>query len=312
MKAFLVLNPRSANGRTGRHFDSIAQAVRGAVGDHGHAFTERTLHAAELTRAALAAGHDLVIAVGGDGTINEVVNGFFEPAQPGEPARLIREDAALAIVPHGTGGDLRRTIGLDDKLATACARLQGERRKIDVGRVDYTVAGGGGRAARYFINVGDVGVGAKIVEIANRGSKALGALSFTVASLRGLLGWRDVRVKTSFDGAPAEELTVTTLAIANGRYFGGGLMVAPEALLDDGLFHVTIWTGFTMLDFATKGGAMRDGSHVNLPGTRTRTARTITLEAVAGEVIGLEVDGELLGQLPATFTVLPGALQLVS
>jgi YegS/Rv2252/BmrU family lipid kinase len=310
MKAFLVLNPRSANGRTGRHFDSIAQAVRGAVGDHGHAFTERSMHAAELTRAALHAGHDLVIAVGGDGTINEVVNGFFEPALPGQPPRPIREGAALAIVPHGTGGDLRRTLGLDDRLAESCARLKGERRRVDIGRVDYTLAGGG-RAARYFINVGDVGVGAKIVEIANRGSKALGAFSFTVASLRGLMGWRDVRVNASFDGAPKEELTVTTLAIGNGRYFGGGLMVAPEARLDDGLFHVTIWTHFTMMDFATKGGAMRDGSHVKLPGTRTRTAQTITLEAAQPGAIGVEVDGELLGQLPATFTVLPGALPLV-
>ncbi len=312
MKPFLVLNPRSANGATGRHFDSIARAVRGAVGDHPHAFTERSMHAAELTRSALASGHDLVIAVGGDGTINEVVNGFFEPAQPGEPARAIREGAALGLVPHGTGGDLRRTVGLDGDLVKSCARLQGERRAIDIGRVDYALASGG-RAARYFVNVGDIGVGAKIVEIANRGSKALGTLSFTLASLRGLLGWRDVRVHASFDGASAEELQVTSLAIANGRYFGGGMMVAPEARLDDGLFHVTIWTGYTLLDFATKGGAIRDGSHVKLPGTRTRTARTISIEAAApGEAIGLEVDGELLGQLPATFTVLPGALQLIS
>ena len=312
MTAFLVLNPRSANGRTGRYFDNIAQAVRGAVGDHAHAFTERSMHATELTRSALASGHDLVIAVGGDGTINEVVNGFFEPALPGHPARAIRQGAALGIVPHGTGGDLRRTIGLDGELLKSCARLKGRRRAIDVGRVDYTLAGGG-RAARYFINVGDIGVGAKIVEIANRGSKALGTLSFTLASLRGLLGWRDVRVRASFDAAPAEELLVTSLAIANGRYFGGGMMVAPDALLDDGLFHVTIWTGYTLLDFATKGAAIRDGSHLKLPGTRARTARTISIEpATPGEAIGVEVDGELLGQLPATFTVLPGALQLLS
>ena len=312
MKSFLVLNPRSANGATGRHFDSIAQAIRGAVGDHSHAFTERPMHAAELTRGAIAAGHDLVIAAGGDGTINEVVNGFFEPALPGQPVRAIREGAALAIVPRGTGGDLRRTIGLDGDLSRTCARLKGERRAIDVGRVEYTLAAGG-KAARYFINVGDIGVGAKIVEIANRGSKALGALSFTIASLRGLLGWRDVAVRASFDGAPAEELSVTSLAIANGRYFGGGMMVAPEARLDDGLFHITIWTGYTLVDFATKGGAIRDGSHVKLPGTRTRTARTLSIEAATpGEAVGVEVDGELLGQLPATFTVLPGALQLVS
>src|SRR5437588_497644 len=97
MKPFLVVNPRSANGTTARHFDSIASAVRGVVGDCRHAFTERPMHAAEVTRKALRDGHDLIIAVGGDGTINEVVNGFFEPARPGQPPRAVSETAALAI-----------------------------------------------------------------------------------------------------------------------------------------------------------------------------------------------------------------------
>ena len=113
MKPFLVVNPRSANGATARHFDSIVQAARGALGDCPHAFTEGAMHAADLTRDALRQGHDLVIAVGGDGTINEVVNGFFEPARPGVPPRPIKPGAALAVLPRGTGGDLRRTIGLD-------------------------------------------------------------------------------------------------------------------------------------------------------------------------------------------------------
>ena len=313
MKAFLVVNPRSANGATGRHFDDIAQGVRGAVGDHGHAFTERPMHAAELTRKALADGHDLVIAVGGDGTINEVVNGFFHEARPGEAHRLLSEGAALAILPRGTGGDLRRTVGLDGVLAKSCARLLGEHRPIDIGRVDYTLTGGG-TASRYFVNVADVGVGAKIVEIANRSSKVLGGkASFMLASLRGLAGWHDVNIRVSFDGSPAEELAVTTLAIANGRYFGGGMMVAPEALLDDGLFHVTLWQGFGFSDFVFKSASMYDGSHVKLKGTSTRAARSIVIEpgAKATGPIGIEADGEQLGQLTATFTVLPGALKLV-
>src|SRR6059058_2665791 len=113
MKPFLVVNPRSANGATARHFDTIVQAVRGAVGDCPHAFTESPMHAADVTRRALAEGHDLVIAVGGDGTINEVVNGFFEPARPGEAPRAVKPGAALAVLPRGTGGDFRRTLGLD-------------------------------------------------------------------------------------------------------------------------------------------------------------------------------------------------------
>src|SRR5262249_24914007 len=131
LKPFLVINPRSANGATARHFDGIAQAVRGAVGEVVHAFTERAMHAADLTRQALRAGHDLVIAVGGDGTVNEVVNGFFQPARPGEPAKPIRPGAALAVLPRGTGGDLRRSIGLDGDLSRCAARLKGERSAVD-------------------------------------------------------------------------------------------------------------------------------------------------------------------------------------
>jgi YegS/Rv2252/BmrU family lipid kinase len=311
LKPFLVVNPRSANGVTARHFDGIARVVRDAVGDVTHAFTERALHAADLTREALRAGHDLIVAVGGDGTINEVVNGFFQPARPGQPPRPIRPGAALALLPRGTGGDLRRTLGLDGDLRRCAARLKGERAAVDVGRVDY-LDDDGLAASRYFINVGEVGVGARVVEIANRSSKRLGGkVTFMLASLRALAGWHDLRVGASFDGGPEEELSITTLAIANGKYFGGGMMVAPEARLDDGQFHVTIWSGYRLSDFVFKSGSMYDGSHVNLKGTRTRTARTVHVEPKGPGPAGIEVDGERLGGLPATFTLFPGALLLV-
>jgi diacylglycerol kinase family enzyme len=132
-----------------------------------------------------------------------------------------------------------------------------------------------------------------------------------LASLRALLGWRDLCIAVSFDGGPAEDLSVTALAIANGKYFGGGMMVAPEARLDDGQFHVTIWSGYRLSDFVLKSGSMYDGSHVNLKGTRTRTARAVRVEPKDPGPVGIEVDGERLGHLPATFTLLPGALLLV-
>src|SRR5437667_9000080 len=127
MKPFLVVNPRSANGATARHFDTIAHAVRAAVGEVEHAFTERAMYASDLTREALRSGHDLVIEVGGDGTLNEVVNGFFHPPRPCESARPIRPGAALAMLPRGAGGDFRRSIGLDRDLSRCAARLRGGR-----------------------------------------------------------------------------------------------------------------------------------------------------------------------------------------
>ena len=314
MKPFLIVNPRAANGTTGRHFDDISSAVRAAVGEHGHAFTEGPMHAASLARRALRDGADLVIAAGGDGTINEVVNGFFEEPSHGEPPRPVRPGAALGILPRGTGGDLRRTVGLEHDLRSCAPRLAGEKRPIDVGRIDF-VGPKGLPAARYFINVAEAGVGSDVVRIANSSSKRLGGkVTFALASLRALAGWRDLPVRWSLDGGPFEEASVTTFAVANGRCFGGGMMVAPGALLDDGLFHVTIWSGYSLADFVLRSGAMYDGSHVNLKGTRTATARSVRLEpARSGSgPVNVEVDGELIGRLPATFTVVPGALRLVS
>ncbi|GAC1337571.1 MAG: diacylglycerol kinase family lipid kinase [Myxococcales bacterium] len=316
-KPFLVVNPRSAGGATARHFDEVAAAARGALGECAHAFTDRPGHATELTRAALRSGAGLVVAIGGDGTINEVVNGFFEPLRPGESPRAVDPGAALAILPRGTGGDFRRTLGLDGALAKSAARLRGERRRVDVGRVDYTGAGGGS-ASRLFINVSGAGVGARIVDISNASTKVLGGkLTFLLASLRGLAGWRDVAVRARLDAGPVEDLSVTSFSVANGRFFGGGMEVAPGARIDDGLFHVTIWSGFGLGDFILRAGRMYDGSHVRLPGTRVATAKTVRLErggrpgsGAAGEIL-VEADGEGLGHLPADFTILPGALSLL-
>jgi len=314
VKPFLIVNPRAANGTTGRHFDDISAAVRAAVGEHGHAFTERPMHASELARRALREGADLVIAVGGDGTINEVVNGFFEAPGHGDPPRPVRPGAALGILPRGTGGDLRRTVGLEGDLRACAPRLTGERRPIDVGRIDF-VDGKGQPTARYFINVAEAGVGSDVVRIANSSSKLLGGkLTFALASLRALAGWRDVPVRWSLDGGPFQEGSVTTFAVANGRCFGGGMVVAPGALLDDGVFHVTIWSGYSLSDFVLRSAAMYDGSHVKLKGTRTATARSVRLEPLPGArgPLDIEADGELIGRLPATFTVVPGVVRLVS
>jgi len=314
MKPFLIVNPRAAGGSTGKHFDDISSAVRSAVGDHDHAFTERPMHAAELARRALRSGSDLVIAVGGDGTISEVVNGFFEEPRAGEPPHAVRPGAALGLLPRGTGGDLRRSVGLDADLRRCAPRLAGEQRPIDVGRIDF-VDSKGQPAARYFVNVAEAGIGSEAVRIANASSKMLGGkLTFALASLRALVGWTDVPVRYSLDGAPPQEATVTTFAVANGRCFGGGMMVAPDAQLDDGLFHITIWSGYGLADFVLRGATMYDGSHVKLKGTRTATARTVRLDPgkAARAPVAIEADGELIGRLPATFTVLPGALRLVS
>ena len=303
MRTFLVVNPESAGGETGRRWPEIRAEVLRAIGDGAeHAFTDRPMHAATLTAEALRQGFRRIVAVGGDGTLNEVVNGFFQ-AEGGVPA-----DACIALVPRGTGGDFRRTFGLNGSVRDSCARLGADVRPLDVGRVRFTRPDGS-PGERYFVNVASFGVSGQVDRAVNAGSKVLGGkASFFLASVRTLLGWRDQTVRIRVDGRAEESLGITTLAVANGQYFGGGMRVAPEANPSDGQFDVTIWSGYHLKDFALKSASVYDGRHVRWAGTRTLRCRI--LEASSEEEVLLDVDGEQPGRLPATFEILPGALRL--
>ena len=303
MQTFLVVNPQSAGGQTGRRWPEIRAEVLRAVGEPAeHAFTDRPMHAAALTAEALRAGFRRIVAVGGDGTLNEVVNGFFQ-VEGGPPA-----DACLALVPRGTGGDFRRTFDLNGSLRETCARLTCQARPLDVGRVRFT-GPDGTPAVRYFVNVASFGVSGRVDQAVNSSSKVLGGkVSFFLASVKTLIGWRDQSVRIRADGGAEESLRITTLAVANAQYFGGGMRVAPEANPSDGLFDVTVWSGYGLTDFALKARSVYDGSHVRWKGTRT--FRCKALEASSDEEVLLDVDGEQPGRLPARFEVLPGALRL--
>jgi YegS/Rv2252/BmrU family lipid kinase len=301
VRPLLIVNPAAASGRAGRRFGEIARAVGAALGEVDSRFTEAAGHAVLLAREAAGAGRSLVVAVGGDGTASEVVDGLV-----GAGYRHL-----AGFIPAGTGGDLRRSLGIPCRLADAARALAGDAsRVVDVGRVEFT--GSDGRpAARHFANVASGGISAVVAAAVNRSSKRLGArVAYTLASARSLARWRDVRVRWRADGGPWTEQPVTALAVCNGRFFGGGMMIAPEARLDDGWLDVTIWTGFGLLDLASKLPQVYDGRHVRLPNTRTLRARTVEVEPAGDAPVLLEVDGEQPGRLPARFTVLPGALRL--
>lgn len=305
-KIVFVVNPRSGAGATGRQWRSLASQLRRTVGDFGELFTSGPGEGTALARHALMRSADVVVAVGGDGTTNEIVNGFFD-----EDGQLVRPGASLAVLPRGTGSDFLRTFSSEVGAEAVARRLAyGEPRPLDVGRVRFLDSLGEERV-RHFVNVASFGASGLIDTYVNQGSKVLGGrLSFALGSLRGLLEYSDRRCQVRFDDGEWEELDVTCLAVANGQYFGGGMRVAPEARVDDGLFDVTIWTGYGLGDFVIKGKKLYDGSHVDLAGTRTLRARKV--EARCDETCLLDVDGEAPGQLPATFEILPGALSILA
>jgi diacylglycerol kinase (ATP) len=296
----LVVNPASAGGRTGRRFDALARVVRRELGAFDCAFTSGTGDAARLAREASRAGSRLVVAVGGDGTASEVVDGLVDAGA----------DAAFGYLPRGTGGDLRRSLGVPLDLAEAARVLaRGVDRRCDVGRIEY--AGPGGPAARHFVNVAGCGVAGRAVqEMGRRRTRLAGRLAYLVAGARALWGWEDAPVRWRADDGPWREERITALSVCNGRFFGGGMLVAPGARLDDGLLDVVVWKGLGLPDLVLRRRMLYDGSHVTLRETEVLRARRIEAEPARGARVLLDVDGEQPGTLPARFEVRPGAVRV--
>lgn len=304
MKTFLVVNPRSANGQTGKRWVEISAQVGRVLGEFGHGFTSGGMDAARLARQAIEDGYECIVAVGGDGTLNEVTNGFFRDGQ------VINPQATLGLLPRGTGGDFRRTFGWDLELTSALERLRTEKTEpFDVGRLEF-IDNDGNPATRFFANIASFGVSAVVAREVNQGSKALGGnLSFMWGTVKGLMKYTEQQVRLTVDGGAPETVSVTAVAVSNGRYFGSGMFVAPDALTHDGLFDVTIWSNYGLSDFVLKSKGVYNGDHVNWKGTRRLRCRTLHAESETGDVF-LDVDGETPGRLPCTMTLLPGAIRL--
>ena len=206
----VIVNPHSAGGQTRTRWPRLEGPIREALGHVHTVFTERAGHATELARAALRDGADLVIALGGDGTLNEVVNGFFQPGAGGQQ-EVVRPGAAFAVLPAGTGGDFPRTTGIPRGLAESAHAIAAARpRPVDVGRLTY-LDHEGRTAVRHFINVASFGLGGLVDRYVNRSGKALGGkVSFYLASLRATLAWRNARVRITIDDREPEEPIIET------------------------------------------------------------------------------------------------------
>jgi YegS/Rv2252/BmrU family lipid kinase len=306
-----IVNPRSANGATLRKFDRVREqfvARLKSIDDVDVKLTQHPRHATELARAAVKAGAKAVISVGGDGTNNEVINGFFE--ENGEP---IQTNTAFGVVTSGTGGDFRRTFRWSDDPLEALERIaKFQTKKIDVGRVRYTKPEGG-QGTYVFVNSSGFGLSGAVVDIVNKSSKALGAkLSFMIGSLKGLVGYVPQRVKISVDGAPAEEAENLIAAVSNGQYFGGGMQIAPDARPDDGLFDYVAVTGRGVGLMARHGLKLYSGTHTRLPIVTVKKCKQVKAEPVRpDEKVLVELDGEQPGVLPATWEIVPQAVSLL-
>jgi diacylglycerol kinase (ATP) len=257
--------------------------------------SERPGQLTELARAA-AAEADLLVAVGGDGTVHEVVNGI---------AGL---DVELAVIARGTGWDFIRTYDIPRKLEGAVdVALNGRTREVDLGRGRYRAWDGSDRES-LFANIASAGMSGAVAKRANETSKALGGkASYAWATLAVFSRWRNDEVTVRIDGEEHAGRMLDVI-VANGRYLGGGMMMTPEAEPDDGQFDVLLIGDVTKRDLMLTLPKIYRGTH--LPHPKATLVRGERVEVDAPEPLPVELDGEQPGTTPVSFEVVPRALRL--
>jgi diacylglycerol kinase family enzyme len=303
-----VLNPRAAAGRAGQRVRELERALERTFVDWTIWKTEGPGHATELAARALDQGFHVVASVGGDGTANEVVNGFFDGSRPRSRTGI------FALIPWGTGSDLQKSLKSPGTLADALwVASTGMTLPTDVGHVQFKALDGS-EGERVFINVAGFGANGDVVHRANSASKKVGGrLTFLQATMGTLVHYEAPRVRVSWkspDGDGGWEGDLLSAFVANGRYCGGGMDVGGGGSMHDGCFDLTI--------LPTKGRArnfaeswrLYDGSVWKVGGARRVYASQLTATSLVDEPVLLDIDGEQPGALEATFTALPRQLQV--
>jgi len=305
-KIAAVVNPRSAGGRTARRWPEIRAALKKRLGPVTERFTESSGAATAMARELLEQGFDLIIAVGGDGTVNEVANGFIRDD------RAIRPEACLGLLPLGTGGDFQRTLGISPRAEEAIEILAtGQPLRIDLGKA--TLQGPDhAPLSRYFVNLASFGMGGEVALRAHSAPRYLGGtFAFLWATFRAFLSYRGRRVRIELDGEPGRlSAVVTNVAIGNGRYHGGGMHPCPTAVLNDGVLEVTLIEYLSLFELARDIRILYSENIYRHPKVHHYRARKILAEADSPTQV--EVDGEPLGTLPLEVEVLPERLSVIA
>jgi len=311
----VVVNTRAGRGAMRHAWPKVREVLEAAGLEYEVAPTERPGHATELARAGIESGIRYVVAVGGDGTVHEVVNGMMGENGPLDP------EAVLGVVPSGSGSDFGRTYGMAQDPAIAAQHLAGDTLwgRIDVARIAYT-AFDGTAGQRWFANIAEVGIGGDVVVEAVQMPKWLGGLTYRLAAVKAITRFRPQRASIRMNARAAtsraatepladvvHESPVSLVVIANGQFFGGNLRVVPRAIPSDGMLDVLIasgtkWDGIRMLQ------RMPSGTHIPSPNVLEYLANSLSMDAPRPMTV--EADGEPLGTTPVTVDLVPAALRL--
>ena len=305
MKTIVIVNPQAGNGRTEKIWPNIESALEKSIGSFEVLQTTCRGDATDLSRRILKEDAARIVAVGGDGHLNEVLNGFIENDLP------VNAESRLSFVMTGTGCDFQRSLGISGKWQNAAAKLKDAKvRKIDVGKVTYTAADKT-QKIRYFDNIASFGLSGAVdhcLEHSRLRNYLGGSPLFLWATIKTVFTHPNQGIRFRIDDGPEEEICSRLGLLANGRYFGGAMHAAPEAELDDGLLDLLMLKEISVAKFLWHLPKIYKGTHLKIPEIFFQKVRKFTAES--SEQVILDIDGESPGYLAATFEVLPKILNL--
>lgn len=288
MRAHCIVNPAAGKGLSKKQWDDIWQTLLRTGYDISYQFTGGKGECFSMAKKAVDDGIELVVAVGGDGTINEIVNG------------IIGSKIKLAVIPTGTGNDFVRTVNIPlDPVEAAIVVGTLQTKKIDIGKVGET----------YFINVAGIGFDAQVAAEVNKGTKLLtGKLAYLWAIVKAIMDFKPAKIEVSYKESK-EVWEVLVLALANARYYGGGMEIAPKASIEDGLLDVVMIESMSRLEFIKSLPLLLKGEHLSHPKVKVHRWQKFSLAGDSS--IHVHADGELLAGLPFDVEIMPKAMEIV-
>ena len=300
----VIVNPASGSGRARKRWPGISATLMEYGLDHEVSFTSGPNDATRIARELARAGTQTIVAVGGDGTVNEIINGMIENNAP------VNQNTKLLVLPCGTGKDLGRTLGTGEVTRAIEALIAGSVTSMDLGLITYTT-GDGRQESRYFANVADLGLGANVADRINSSSKKLGGLlTYLIAAVRTIIEFKARDISVDVDGERVFHDSANMVVLANGQYFAGGMLVAPTASICDGLLEMYILADVGKRALLTSLlPRVYRGKHVGRHGVLHVRAASVSIQSAAG--ILLEMDGEQIGTSPVSVEVIPRVLPVV-
>jgi diacylglycerol kinase (ATP) len=304
-KITFIVNPNSSNGSTEKEWPQIQTKAKDMLGPFTTFMTTGQRHATRLTRQAIDSGTEIVVCVGGDGTLNEVINGFAN--EEGS----IEQGVLLGFIPRGTGCDFVKSISIPGDPDSALKNILGRRyRTIDLGKMTFQDHDGQ-LSNLYFHNVVSFGLGGEVDERVNRTTKVFGGfVSFIYATLISILLYNKKRIRLRVDDSFDEEVTSWNVAVANGQFHGGGMQIAPGASLSDGLFQITVVGDLNLPQVFWNLPKLYNGKIYEHKKITKLIGRRI--EASSSQLVLLDMDGEQPGSLPVVVEIVPSAIRIIS